>query len=185
MDQLTDDELWAAARHDPRAFRLLYDRWSEKLMAYFYRRTLDAEASADLVAETIAVAYLRRNHYRKRSVPVGAWFYGIARRELGRYRRRRGVEGRALQRLGVIRPELDGDSMARIDELIDLATYRVELEAALTRLSASERDAVRLRVVDDLPYREVANHLGCSEGAARVRVHRALGRLADWMEAPS
>ena len=56
---------------------------AEQLMAYFYRRTLDPEASADLVAETIATAYLRRNHYRKRSVPVTAWLYGIASRNWG------------------------------------------------------------------------------------------------------
>jgi len=185
MDERSDDELWAAARNDPRAFRLLYERWAENLMAYFYRRTLDPEASADLVAETIATAYLRRNHYRRQNVPVTAWLYGIASRELGRYRRRRGAEGRAMKRLGMTRPEMDEDSIARLDELIDLASYRTELELALARLTHREREAVRLRVVDERPYSEVASALGCSEGAARVRVHRALHRLADWMEAPT
>ncbi len=185
MDELSDDELWVAARTDPRAFRLLYDRWAEQLMAYFYRRTLDPEASADLVAETIATVYLRRSHYRKRTVPVTAWVYGIASRELGRFRRRRGAEGRAMKRLGMVRPEMDAESIDRVEELIDLASYRRELEAALSHLSLKEREALRLRVVDDLPFVEVAATLGCSEGAARVRVHRALGRLSDWMEAPS
>ncbi len=185
MDQLSDDELWVAARTDVRAFRLLYDRWAEMLMAYFYRRTLDPEASADLVAETIATAYLRRNYYRRRNVPVTAWLYGIASRELGRYRRRRGAEGRAMRKLGMVRPEMDTESMARIDELIDLANYRSELEAALSRLSTMERDALRLRVIEDRPFVDVAASLGCTEGAARVRVHRALQHLADWMEAPS
>jgi DNA-directed RNA polymerase specialized sigma24 family protein len=41
-----------------------------------------------------------------------------------------------------------------------------------------------LRVGHDLPYAEVARRLGCSEGAARVRVTRALTRLADLLEAP-
>ena len=185
MKEPSDDELWVAARSDPRAFRLLYDRWAEQLMAYFYRRTLDPEASADLVAETIATAYLRRNHYRKRNVPVTAWLYGIASRELGKFRRRRGAEGRAMKRLGIVRPEMDSESINRIEELIDLDSYRTELEGALSRLSIKEREALRLRVVDDLPFADVATALGCSEGAARVRVHRALGRLANWMEAPS
>jgi len=185
MDERSDDELWAAARNDPRAFRLLYERWAKNLMAYFYRRTLDPEASADLVAETIAAAYLRRNHYRKQDVPVTAWLYGIASRELGRYRRRRGAEGRAMKKLGMTRPDLDAESVARLDELIDLASYQTELEASLARLSQREREAVRLRVVQERPYSEVATELGCSEGAARVRVHRALRRLADWMEAPA
>jgi DNA-directed RNA polymerase specialized sigma24 family protein len=34
----------------------------------------------------------------------------------------------------------------------------------------------------ELPYREVAQRLGCSEAAARVRVARGLSRLADMLE---
>ena len=90
-----------------------------------------------------------------------------------------------MRKLGIVGPDMDAESMARIDELIDLASYRSELEAALLRLTAKERDALQLRVVEGRPFAEVASELGCSEGAARVRVHRALGRLADWMEAPS
>jgi hypothetical protein len=46
---VTDAELIVASRSDPRAFRELYDRWADKLLAYFYRRVLDAEVAADLV----------------------------------------------------------------------------------------------------------------------------------------
>jgi RNA polymerase sigma factor (sigma-70 family) len=185
VDERTDAELLIASRDDPGAFRVLYDRWAMKLMQYFYRRTLDAEASADLVAETFAVAYLRRRRFRDVGSPGGAWLYGIAKRELGRFRRRKGVELRAIRRLGVEVPPIDDGSIRRIEELVDLSQYRRELEAALGRLSAKEREAVQLRVVEERPYPEVAGLLGCSEGAARVRVHRALHRMADWVEEPT
>jgi hypothetical protein len=42
----TDAELLIASRDDPRAFRELYDRWADRLLAYFYRRVLDAEVAA-------------------------------------------------------------------------------------------------------------------------------------------
>jgi RNA polymerase sigma factor (sigma-70 family) len=51
---VTDAELILASRRDPLAFRELYDRWADRLLAYFYRRTLDAEVAADLLAESIA-----------------------------------------------------------------------------------------------------------------------------------
>ncbi len=44
----SDAELILESQHDPRVFWQLYDRWSEKILAYFYRRTLDPEDSADL-----------------------------------------------------------------------------------------------------------------------------------------
>ena len=52
-----------------------------------------------------------------------------------------------------------------------------DVQAALTRLPAGERDAIALRVVESLSYRDVASRLDCSEAAARVRVHRGLSRL--------
>jgi hypothetical protein len=60
----TDAELLIASRDDPHAFRELYDRWADKLLAYFYRRTLDPEVAGDLLAETFAVAFARRGRFR-------------------------------------------------------------------------------------------------------------------------
>jgi RNA polymerase sigma-70 factor (ECF subfamily) len=54
----SDAELLIASRDDPAAFRELYDRWAERLLAYFYRRVLDPEVAADLLAETFAVAFV-------------------------------------------------------------------------------------------------------------------------------
>lgn len=52
---MNDAELIVASRDDPARFRELYDRLAEDLLAYFYRRVLDAEVAADLLAETYAV----------------------------------------------------------------------------------------------------------------------------------
>ncbi len=54
----------------------------------------------------------------------------------------------------------------------------MELAAALAQLSPAVRDAVRLRVVDELPYLDVANQLDITEQAARARVSRGLAALA-------
>jgi RNA polymerase sigma-70 factor, ECF subfamily len=178
----TDAELLAAAGTDPGAFRLLYERWAEPLFGFCYRRTLDPEVALELVAETFAVAYAKRHRFQDRGKPVGAWLHGIARRELARHHRRRRVELRAIGRLAVQLPELDQASIERVEELVDADWWRTKLDGALARLSERERDAVRLRVVEQLDYPTVAARLGCSEQAARTRVHRGLGRLATRLE---
>jgi RNA polymerase sigma-70 factor, ECF subfamily len=182
---LSDADLILAARNDPRAFRELYDRWAEPLIAYFYRRVLDPEIAADLLAETFAIAYEKRCRFRDIGRPGGAWLYGIAGRELSRYFRRRKVELRAVERLGLQRPQLDEDSIARIEALADRDAARSALGDAVQRMSPAERDAVALRVVEELGYEEIAQRLNCTPAAARVRVHRGLARLSDLMEAPS
>ncbi|HEV7937464.1 MAG TPA: RNA polymerase sigma factor [Solirubrobacteraceae bacterium] len=180
---MTDAELIVASRRDPRAFRELYHRWAERILAYFYARTLNAEVAADLLAETFAVAYERRRRFRDVGRPGGAWLYGIAARELSHWFRHEDVHRRAIKRLGIAVPDLDEESIGRIEALVDLDARRTNLTAALSQISPSERDAVQLRVVEELEYDAIATSLGCSEGAARARVHRGLRRLNTLMEA--
>ena len=87
-----------------------------------------------------------------------------------------------MRRLGVEVPALDDESRARIEALADADEHRVALAGALGQLSDVEREAVRLRVVDELGYGEIAARLECSEGAARRRVHRGLARLNNLMQ---
>jgi RNA polymerase sigma-70 factor, ECF subfamily len=179
---VTDAELIVASRRDPAAFRELYDRWAERLLAYFYRRVFDAEVAADLLAETFAVAFERRHRFRDTGRPGSAWLFGIARKELAHWVRRRAAEQRAVRRLGIVVPALDDESIARIEALADAAAHRQALAVALGRMTDQERDAVQLRVLEELDYSTIAARLGCSEGAARGRVHRGLTRLARHME---
>jgi len=49
-------------------------------------------------------------------------------------------------------------------------------------LPAEQREALQLRVVDELDYPTVADRLGVSEVAARARVSRALRALAGALD---
>jgi RNA polymerase sigma factor (sigma-70 family) len=182
---MEDARLILASRQDPAAFRSLYDRWAERLLAYFYSRVRDPEVAADLLAETFAVAYERRHRFKDTGRPGAAWLFGIARKELAHFFRRRAVDRRAMTRLGIVVPPLDDESIARIEQTADLAQREPALTAALEQMTAIERQAVELRVVDELEYREIAERLGCSEGSARTRVHRGLARLASLLEVPA
>lgn len=183
LSDRSDAQLILASGQDPAAFRELYDRWAEPLLAYFYRRVFDAEVAADLLADTFVVAYERRGRFRDVGRPGAAWLYGIASKELSHYFRRRSVERRATERMGLERPELDADSIARIEALAEVDELRSSLADALDQMSGAERAAVQLRVVGELGYQEIAERLQCSEGAARTRVHRGLARLSKLMEA--
>jgi RNA polymerase sigma-70 factor, ECF subfamily len=179
----TDAELIVASRNDPSAFRELYDRWADRLLAYFYRRVLDPEVAADLLSETFAVAFERRARFRDVGTPGGAWLFGIAAKELSHWFRRQEVERRAVKRLELEVPLLDDESIARIEALADVDDRRAALAGALERIGEDERRAVELRVVGRLGYREIAARLDCTEVAARVRVHRGLARLNRLIEA--
>jgi RNA polymerase sigma-70 factor (ECF subfamily) len=87
-----------------------------------------------------------------------------------------------MRRAGVQAPVLDGEELARIEELASLGELRAAVAGALADLAAEQRDAVRLRVVEELDYAQVAGRLGISEQAARARVSRGLRAIAGALD---
>ena len=178
-----DEELLVASGRRPDRFIALYDRMLPGLLAYFVRRTLDAQVAADLTAETLAEAYASRRRFRDRGEgSASAWLYAIAARKLARYLRRLRVEDAARRRLGMERIELGADDVERIEALIDFEHVGREVRDAFDALRQDQREALRLRVLEGRSYREMARELGCSEQTARARVSRGLKRLAAQLD---
>jgi len=152
-----------------------YDRDAASLLAFFARRTYDPEASVDLLAETFAVAFAARAQFRGDFQVQGrAWLFTIARHQLSEYFRRGQVERRALRRLGVERRALGDAEYERIEDLAESRALREQIVAEASALTPEQREILRLRVLEERPYRDVAAALGISEPTARARVRRAL-----------
>lgn len=179
----SDEELLVASNRRPECFVTFYDRTAPGLLGYFVRRTLDAQIAVDLTAETVAEAYASRHRFRDRGEgSASAWLFVIAGRKLARYRRRRRVEDAARRRFGMERIEVGPDDVERIEALIDFEHVGREVKQAFEALHADQREALRLRVIEGRPYREVALELGCSEETARARVSRGLKQLAAQLD---
>jgi RNA polymerase sigma factor (sigma-70 family) len=175
-----NEELLCASGDRRELFTELYDRLLPDLLAYFARRTLDAQVAADLAAETLAEVYASRSRFRDRGEgSATAWIFTIARRELGHYRRRLRVEDAARRRLGMERLELAPEDVERAEALMDLEQIRETVNVAFGSLRRDQREALRLRVIEGCSYAEAAAEIGCSEDVVRARVSRGLRRLAS------
>ena len=167
----------------PEGFEAFYRLHSAALLRYFARRVYDPQVAFDLTAETFAQAFLSRHRFRGHDdQQAGAWLYVIARRQLGRYYRRGRAERRALNRLGLETPPLSDEELARTEELAELDALRDAVRVGLAELTAEHREVLRLRVVEERGYAEIAAELGVSEQTVRARVSRALralGRAID------
>ena len=180
----TDAQLIRRAREDPEALAELYLRYRTQLYAWF-RARLPESAASELTAELFAQVALSLKRFRDEANGSAApWLYGIARNLLRRYHERGRIDEAARRRLGMPIRSYEVDFEA-IEDRLAAGELHGELESALASLPKEQRDALELRVVDELPYQEVAAELGCSETAARLRVMRALGRLARLLRAAS
>jgi RNA polymerase sigma-70 factor (ECF subfamily) len=174
VPQRSDAELIRAAASDAGAFGELYRRHVSSVHAWFRRRL--EWAASDLTAETFAQAWLSRQSFRDEAHGSALpWLFGIARNVARESARRNEVETRARRRLGLPTDLAAEDGYEAVEERM---SPRAALAEALERLPEHERTALELRVVDELPYPDVAARLGVRPAAARLRVSRALRRLS-------
>ena len=166
---------------DPAVFDAFYRSHAESLLRYFYRRTDDPDVAADLCAETFAAVLTNSRQFDAERGSATGWLYGIAKRQLAMYWRRRKVADRARKRLGIPREPIDEESVQALRRTEDILDGAAALDA-LEKLPVKLRKAVRLRVIDQLEYPEIAHEFNCSPGAARTRVSRGLHQLNEMLQ---
>jgi len=170
----SDAELLRRSDDDPTAFSELYSRHVAEVYGWLAGRI--EWAASDLAAETFARAWLNRRRFRDRGDGSALpWLLGIAAHLLADAARHDRIETRARERLGLPVDLAIEDGYREVEQRL---SPRLALERHLRALSPTERDALELRIVQELSYDEVAQELSIAPAAARLRVSRALRRLA-------
>lgn len=169
MGTLTDEELVRATRAgDGDAFDALYRRYSGKLFSYLVRLSGDRAAAEDLLQD-VFLAVLRDRGFDLRAGGFGAWLFTVARRRaLNRAR----DDGRRAQHTR----QLPTDAPRPLTPETALA-QRELLLAGLATLPEAHRDALVLKEVAGLTYREIAAVQEVPEGTAKSRLHHAIQSL--------
>lgn len=127
-----------------------------------------AEAE-DLTQETLLLAYDGLAGFRGDG-SVRGWLFAIARRRCARHLERRQRRETRLRAVDDEPAELPADAVE--------ARRRAEIaRGALEAIRPSEREALLLRYIGELSFREVALACGIEEAAARKRVSRAISKL--------
>ncbi|OJU84652.1 MAG: hypothetical protein BGO11_11255 [Solirubrobacterales bacterium 70-9] len=151
-------------------FEACFDQHYLAIFAFAARRVAAGESAEDVVADTFAIAWRRRDRIPDPALP---WLYAIAANVIANQRRstgrRRNLDQRLAEEAGV-RPH-GGDPA-------DSLAGRDELAAAFAGLAEADRELLRLVAWEGLSARDAALVVGCSPGAARVRLHRARRKLA-------
>jgi RNA polymerase sigma-70 factor, ECF subfamily len=158
----------------------------DQVVAYVARRTRplgDQAQAQDVTAEVFAVAWRRLSRAEgvaPADVPDPAlpWLLVTARHVLSQRVRddaRRAAREERVTTDRALAGARGGSTTSDPGHALALAE---QVAAALDRLSPDDRELLLLRVWDELSFTGVAQVLGCSPGAARVRWLRARRRFA-------
>lgn len=175
--QLEASDPWTETH--PGGFATFYTETYPSILRFFARQTRDGQVALDLTAETFAKAFENRSRFRgSTQEEATGWLWSIARNELKMFWRSLSVELEAIKRLGLNRPEASEDELRRIEDLAAVEAASGEIGEALATLSPDQQEAVRLHVIDEMGYEEIAERLQLTNAVVRSRVSRGLRRLA-------
>ncbi len=141
---------------------------SVALQRFAYLITGNAEDARDAVQDALAGAFPRWERVVGRGDPESYLRRSIVNAHVSRWRGSGRESAWDPSWLEVPAPDLTG-------QLVD-AQLAVQL---CTQLAPRQRAAVVLRFYEDRSYAEIGSICGCSDGAARALVHRALAVLRD------
>jgi RNA polymerase sigma-70 factor (ECF subfamily) len=131
------------------------------------RGVLGASGTAEDAAQEAAVRAWRRRDSCQTPDRPAPWISRIARNE-------------ALRFVRPVRADfLEESDLPAEESHEDEVLGNTDIARALEGLQGLDRELVRGRFWDDLDYRQLSLRLDITEGTARVRLHRALGRLRE------
>ena len=169
-DQLVIQQVLAGNRD---AFRVLLARYSDPL----YRHALCMTGSPDVAEDILQLSFIKAyQHLSEVRGRFDAWMFRIVANGCKDWLKN-------IRRSHLSYEEDDQPSQfASPDDELDRTELRSDLDRALATLPNSLREAFVLKHVEGRAYEEMADLLGTTVGALKMRVHRAREALHALLE---
>ena len=144
-----------------------FRRYYAQVFGYLRRRTGDDAEAEDLAQAVFADAAERLGHFRPGSTPVLAWLYTVAQRRLADRAR---LASRSPQTIAL----LEGSHVTSVEEQAYGPAVAQALRHALEVLPRGQRHVVVLKLLEGRTFAEIAEVVGASEAACKMRFARGL-----------
>jgi RNA polymerase sigma-70 factor (ECF subfamily) len=157
---------------DEQAFAELYDRLAPRLLGYLSRQTRDLGRAQDLLQQTMLQLHRQRGRFY-RGAEVTPWAFAIARRfVIDSYRKEKRRQA-LVERLARAEPSY----VTATDDVVTSLQMTRKVAGVLSRLPEKQRVVLEMMRRDGLSTAEVAQILGITLNAVKLRVHRAYATL--------
>jgi RNA polymerase sigma-70 factor (ECF subfamily) len=178
---------------DPQAWQQLVVSQHRRIYAICYRFTGSATDAEDLTQDVFLKLYRNLASFDVERGSFQTWITTLARNLLVDHFRRTRLE-RATDSLDASFSSDDGGATLadRMAELTDPGLspeahaagmeLKVSIQQALAQLSPELREAVVLRDLEDMDYKEIAQVLRIPEGTVKSRISRGRGELARLLQ---
>lgn len=173
MKHLSDQELMRVVQAgDFSPASEIYDRYSARIYNFAFRFLKNAEAAEDATQE-VFVKMMRHANQFQGDAKLSTWLFSITANWCRDYLRKADNKAKEAEDVLVTLPS-PGDSPERN---LEQRENEQKVRKALSALTPEQREAILLSRYQGLSYAEIAQIAGCSEGAVKTRVFRAMETL--------
>lgn len=173
MKHLSDQELMKlvqAGDFSPAAE--IFDRYSTRIYNFAYRFLKSSEAAEDATQE-VFVKMLKHAKQFHGDAKLSTWLFSIAANLCRDHLRKADNKAKESDETLVMLPSGDDSPERRLE----IRENELRVQKALEQLTPEQREAILLSRYQGLSYAEIAQIAGCSEGAVKTRVFRAMETL--------
>ncbi|HEY0159679.1 MAG TPA: RNA polymerase sigma factor [Thermoanaerobaculia bacterium] len=177
MKHLTDQELMKivqAGDYSPASE--LYDRHSKWIYNFASRILRNPELAEDATQE-VFLRMIRHAHTFKDNASLRTWLYAITSNWCRDYFRR--ADNQAVKEGDEVLATLQAPFAERPDQRIEQSSTARMVKAALDKLTHDQREAIVLARYHEMSHDEIAKVVGCSVGAVKTRIFRAMESLRN------
>lgn len=168
MKQLTDEQLMHdVAKGNLDAMTFIFERYHLRIFNFLFQMTRDKAVAEDLTQNVFYKAIRYKSSYQ--GGQFASWIFKIARNLFSDY-----YQKQKRSQHNVVFENLK-------DEDLDTSENNTEevahLQIALKRLNTEERELIVMNRLQGIKYDKIAEIIGSSEGAVKVKVHRIIKKL--------
>jgi RNA polymerase sigma-70 factor (ECF subfamily) len=182
MKHLSDQELMRLVQAgDVSPASEIYDRYSSRIYNFAYRFLRNSEAAEDATQEVFVKMLKHANQFHG-DAKLSTWLFSITANWCRDYLRK--SDNKAKEAEDVLYT-IPAPSEHAPDRNLERRQDEQRIQKALSALTPEQREAILLSRYQGLSYAEIAQISGCSEGAVKTRVFRAMETLKKALGAES
>ncbi len=179
VDPVLADCIARAARGEEAACGQLFHSQYPPVFRLCLALLNDLADAEEVAQDTFVYAFRRLAQYDPARAAFRTWLFTIALSRCRNKRRRKWLEQLPLEALAGVAPA----TPRIVEAALERRGVRAQLWAALQTLPAPLREAVVLRYLGELRFRELGEALGCNPKTADSRVRLGIERMRRYFEA--
>ena len=171
MKHLSDQELMRIVQGgDFSPASEIYDRYSARIYNFAFRFLKNAEAAEDATQEVFVKMMKHANQFQG-DAKLSTWLFSITANWCRDYLRKSDNKAKEAEEVLI---NIPASAELSPERNLERREDELRVQRALSALTPEQREAILLSRYQGLSYAEIAQISGCSEGAVKTRVFRAM-----------